>query len=174
MVYSLQFLLSFLVCTYLSNLSPSPGFCNYPSHSLSSCWLPLSHLLFSNSLSAFKRICECTDKVALKKILIPRTSLMWRMSRSSYKATSFFFKIYFFIIFSLERRIYRDKRQRGRSSFRWFTPQVSATGRYYANPKPGASSGSPTRVQGPKALGCPRLLSRATGRELDGNWSCQD
>ena len=30
---------------------------------------------------------------------------------------------------------------------------MSATGRYYADPKPGASSGSPTWVQVPKALG---------------------
>ena len=43
-----------------------------------------------------------------------------------------------------------------------------------ADPKPGDSSGSPTRVQGPKALGCTRLLSRATGRELEGKWGCRD
>ena len=41
-------------------------------------------------------------------------------------------------------------------------------GRCCANSKPGVSSRSPTRVQGPKAFGCPRLLSRATGKELDG------
>ena len=34
-------------------------------------------------------------------------------------------------------------------------------GRCYADQKPGASSRSPTRVQGPKALGRPGLLSRA-------------
>ena len=43
-----------------------------------------------------------------------------------------------------------------------------------ANPKPGASSGSPTRVQGPKALGRQRLPSRATGRELEGKQGCRD
>ena len=47
-------------------------------------------------------------------------------------------------------------------------------GRCYADPKPGASSGSPMRVQGPKALGRPRLLSRATGRELEGKQGCWD
>ena len=36
-----------------------------------------------------------------------------------------FLKIYFLIIFLLERRIYTEERQRGRSSVRWFTPQVS-------------------------------------------------
>ena len=43
-----------------------------------------------------------------------------------------------------------------------------------ARPKPGASSGSPTRVQGPKALGRPQLLSQATGRELEGKRDCRD
>ena len=46
--------------------------------------------------------------------------------------------------------------------------------RYYAGPKPGASSGSPTQVQGPKALGWPQLLSWATGRELEGKLGCRD
>ena len=36
--------------------------------------------------------------------------------------------------------------------------------------EPGASSGSLTWVQGPKALGHPRLLSQATSRELGGKW----
>ena len=40
-----------------------------------------------------------------------------------------------------------------------------------SDPKPGASSGSPTRVQGPKALGRP---SRATSRELEGKQGCRD
>ena len=44
----------------------------------------------------------------------------------------------------------------------------------WANLKPGASSGSPTWVQGPKTLGLPWLFSQATGRELDGRWSCWD
>ena len=66
--------------------------------------------------------------------------------------------------------MHREERQRGRSSVPRFTPQVSAMAD--ANPKLGASSGYPTRVQGPKALGRPRLLSRATGRKLDGKWDC--
>ena len=43
----------------------------------------------------------------------------------------------------------------------------------YADPKPGASSGSPMRVQGPKALGRPGLLSLG-GRELEGKLGCWD
>ena len=46
--------------------------------------------------------------------------------------------------------------------------------RYYADPKPGASSGSPTQVQGPKDVGHPRLLSRATGWELNGKRGGRD
>ena len=54
--------------------------------------------------------------------------------------------LYFFLrfIYLLESQIYRKERQRERSSDRWFTPQVSTTGRCYADPKPGASSVSPT------------------------------
>ena len=78
----------------------------------------------------------------------------------------FFFKIYF--IFLLERRIYREERQRED------LPSSELNGRCYADPKPGASSVSPTRVQGPKALGHPQLLSRATGRELEGKRGCGD
>ena len=37
----------------------------------------------------------------------------------------------------------------------------------YSDLKPGASSGSPMWVQGPKALGRPGLLSQATGGELE-------
>ena len=52
---------------------------------------------------------------------------------------------------------------------------MSTTGRYSVDPKPGASSGSPKRVQGPKALGRPPpLLSQPTGRELDGKRGCRD
>ena len=42
--------------------------------------------------------------------------------------------------------------------------------------KPGFRSlfGSPTWVQSPKALGCPQLISQATGRELDGKQGHQD
>ena len=81
----------------------------------------------------------------------------------------FFLKDLLSLFFLLERQIYREERQRGRSSVRWFTLQVS-----YANPKPGASSGSPTRVQCPKALGCPRLLLQDTGSELEGKRGCWD
>ena len=89
------------------------------------------------------------------------------------KSYVLFKDLFLLLFFLLERRIYREERQRGRSSVRSFTPQVSARGRYYADPKPGASSGSPTRVQGPKALGRPRLLSQATGRELEGKRGCR-
>ena len=40
--------------------------------------------------------------------------------------------------------------------------------------EPRASLGSPTRVQGPKALGRPPLLSQATSRELDGKHGRRD
>ena len=46
---------------------------------------------------------------------------------SAFLKLLFFLKIYFYYLFLLERRIYREERQRGRSSVRWFTPQVSAT-----------------------------------------------
>ena len=68
--------------------------------------------------------------------------------------------------------------QRGETERKIFQPMIhfpsELNGQCYANLKPGASSGSPTRVQGPKALGHPRLLSRATGRELEGKRGCQD
>ena len=79
-------------------------------------------------------------------------NLWLRMSTFIYFLFDIFIEFLFSrFIYLWESLIYREEeRQRGRSSVRWFTPQVSATGRYYANPKPGASSGSPTRVQGPK------------------------
>ena len=40
--------------------------------------------------------------------------------------------------------------------------------------EPGASSGSPTQVQGAKVLGHPLLLSQATSRKQDGKWSSQE
>ena len=62
--------------------------------------------------------------------------------------------------------------QRGETEKKIFCPMIHSpserNGQCHADLKPGASSGSPTQVQGPKALGHPRLLSRATGRELDG------
>ena len=85
--------------------------------------------------------------------------------------------IYFFKdLFLLESQIYREERERGRSSVLWFTPQEAAMARTAPNrsQEPGASSGSPTWVQGPKALGHPWLLSQATGRELEGKRGCRD
>ena len=68
--------------------------------------------------------------------------------------------------------------QTGETERKIFRPMIHSpsehNGLYYANPKPGASSRSPTWVQGPKALGHPRLPSRATGRELDGKRGCRD
>ena len=62
---------------------------------------------------------------------------------------------------------YTDRRDR--KIFRLMIHSPSErNGRCYAGPKPGASSGSLTQVQGPKALGHPGLLSQATSRELDG------
>ena len=60
---------------------------------------------------------------------------VFQKSLAQKKTLTFFFsflfcflKIYFFIIiYLLERRIYREERQRGRSSVRCITPQVSAT-----------------------------------------------
>ena len=79
----------------------------------------------------------------------------------------FFLKIYFYYYFFGKADI-----QRGETERKIFRPMIhspmSAMGRYYADPKPGASSGSPTWVRGPKNLDCPRLLSQATGRELEG------
>ena len=60
--------------------------------------------------------------------------------------------------------------QRGAETEKIFRPMIHSpsdhNGQCCANPQPGASSGSPTRVQGPKALGCLPLLSQAPSREL--------
>ena len=82
----------------------------------------------------------------------------------------FFFKIYF--IFIGKADIQREETEK-----KIFRPMIHSPserkGRCYADPMPEASSGSPKRVQGPKALGRPTLLSWATGRELDGKWGHQ-
>ena len=79
----------------------------------------------------------------------------------------------FFIIIIGKVDIQREERER-----KIFSPMIHSpsehNGRYCANPKPGASSRSPTRVEGPKVLGRPRLLSQAASRELDGKWSIQN
>ena len=86
---------------------------------------------------------------------------------------NFFLKIYFYYFFIGKADI-----QRGDTERKIFRPMIHSPSehndRYYAGPKPGASSGSPTRVQGPKAAGHPRLLSQATSRELDGKQGCWD
>ena len=88
----------------------------------------------------------------------------------------FFFKIYFYYYYFFF--IGKADIQRGETERKIFRLMIHSpnehNGQYYADPKPGASSGSPTRVQGPKALGCPRMLSWATGRELEGKQGCRD
>ena len=68
--------------------------------------------------------------------------------------------------------------QRGETERKIFRPMIHSpserNGRCHAGPKLGVSFGSPTRVQGPKALGHPRLLSQSTGRELEGKRGCWD
>ena len=85
---------------------------------------------------------------------------------------SFFFKDLFLLFF-----IGKDI-QRGETERKIFRPMIHSqnerNGRCYSYPKPGASSGSPTQVQGPKALGHPQLLSQATGRDLEGKRGCRD
>ena len=73
-------------------------------------------------------------------------------------------------IFIGKSDIREEERQRGRSSVRWFTPQVSTTAgaEPIQSQEPGVSSRSPTWVQGSKALCLPQLCSQATSRELDG------
>ena len=85
-----------------------------------------------------------------------------------------FFKIYFYLFFFIGKAgIQRAETER--KIFRLMIHSPSErNGRSYANPKPGASSRSPTQVQVPKALGRPRLLSQATGRELEGKRGCRD
>ena len=89
------------------------------------------------------------------------------------KSYFFFFKDLFLLIFIGKADI-----QRGDTERKIFRPMIHSpserNGQYYAHPQSGASSRSPTQVQGPKALGCPRLLSRATGRELEGKRGCRD
>ena len=86
---------------------------------------------------------------------------------------TFFFKIYFYYVFIGKADI-----QRGETERKIFHPMIHSpserNSQCYAGPKPGASSGSPTQVQGPKALGRPQLLSPATGRELEGKRGCRD
>ena len=71
----------------------------------------------------------------------------------------------------MENQIYREEeRQRGRASIHWFTLQAAAMVRaeLIQNQEPGAASGSPTQVQGPKALG---LFSPAfPGHQQGAGW----
>ena len=88
-----------------------------------------------------------------------------------YLQVQFFLKIYFIFIGNVDI-------QKGETERKIFPPMIHSpsecNGRCYANSKPGASSSSPMWVQGPKALGHARLLSRAPGNELDGKWRCWD
>ena len=85
----------------------------------------------------------------------------------------FFLKILFLLFFIGKADI-----QRGETETKVFRAMIHSpserNGQCYADPKPGASSGSPTWVQDPKALGRPRLPCRATGRELEGKRGCRD
>ena len=82
---------------------------------------------------------------------------------------NFFLKIYFSYFYFIGKADI----QRGDTERKIFHPMTHSpserNGRYYADPKPGASSGSPTWVQVPKALGRPRLLfpghRQGAGRE---------
>ena len=85
--------------------------------------------------------------------------------------------IYFYIfIYLLESQIYKEEERQRRSSIWWFTPQVNAPADAMPirSQEPEISSGYPTWVQGPKALGQPQQLPQAKGRELDGKWNCWD
>ena len=79
---------------------------------------------------------------------------------------SIFLKIFYIL---LQSPIHR------RSSV-WLNPHMSTTAgaELIWRQEPGASSGSATRVQEPKALGHPWLLSQTTGRGLDGKRGCRD
>ena len=90
----------------------------------------------------------------------------------------FFFKDLFYYYYYYYYFIGKADIQRGETERKIFRPMIHSpserNSRYYADPKPGASSGSPTPVQGLKAFGRPRLLSQATGRELEGKRGCWD
>ena len=85
----------------------------------------------------------------------------------------FFLRVIFYYFFIGKADI-----QRGETERKIFCPMIHSPserkGRYYADQKPGASSGSPTRVQGPKALNSPQLPFWATSRELEGKRGCRD
>ena len=70
-----------------------------------------------------------------------------------------------------------DKQRAGDTERKTFHPtQVTAMAGavLIQSQDPGSSSGYPTRVQGPRALGHPGLLFQLTSRELNGKWSCWD
>ena len=81
----------------------------------------------------------------------------------------YFFKDLFLLSFHLKGG-YTERRQRGRSSIRCFTPQVSATVDAMPIRSQEPLLGLPRGCRVPKlwALGRPRLLSQATVRELEG------
>ena len=85
----------------------------------------------------------------------------------------FILKIYFYYFVIGKADI-----QRGETERKIFRPMIHSpserNGPILCDLKPGDSSGSPMRVQGPKALGHPRLPSRATGRELEGKQGYRD
>ena len=105
-------------------------------------------------------------------------SLLHQHAASILSFFFFFFKDLFLKILFLLFFIGKADIQRGETERKIFHPMIHSTSEhndpYYAGPKPGDSPGSPTRVQVPKALGRPRLLSRATGRELEGKRDCRD
>ena len=90
-----------------------------------------------------------------------------------------FFALNWFYLFIYLLKIYlfigKTDIQRGKIERKIFRPMIHTTSepndRRYDDLKPGSRKlfQISTRVQGPKALGCPRLLSQATIRELDGS-----
>ena len=78
----------------------------------------------------------------------------------------FFFNLFIFFYCKIR---YTERRERGRSSVRWFTPQVSTT--VDAMPiwsqDPGTSSRYPTGVQDPKAFGPSKSHKQGAGWEVE-------
>lgn len=108
------------------------------------CYLPVPSFLPS-----FLNFCDNTFLVYI----------MTTGMNSFFKLLGFFLKIY---LFSLVKQTYREKEKLSeRSSNYYFTLQMAttATAEPIRNQAPGASSGSPTWVQGPKELGLSLLYS---------------
>ena len=104
----------------------------------------------------------------VKELALVAIKTQYRVYILNYNAFLMFLSYIFFkdLFYFYWKCGYTERRDR--KIFRLMISSPSEhNGRCYADPKPGASSGSLMWVQGPKALGCPRLLFQATGRELD-------